>query len=95
MHFDAHVASKVFESSRHIGDKLCIVPGLVVAKKVLHDQNKSLPCFQIHFIHLVFKLRISDELADLRTIKDASFQPLYGETWKSMAQVSEAGTILV
>jgi len=37
MNFDAHVASKVSESSQHIGDKFCIVSGLVVAKKVLHD----------------------------------------------------------
>ena len=41
MHFDAHVASEVSESGQHIGDKFCVVPGLIVAKKVLHDQNKK------------------------------------------------------
>lgn len=38
----------------------------------------------------VFSIRISDELTDLRTIKDASFQ-----SWNSLAQVREAATILV
>ena len=51
MHFDAHVASDVSEGGQHIGDNVCVVPGLIVAKKVLHDQNKSLPCFQFHFVH--------------------------------------------
>ena len=43
----------------------------------------------------VFELWISDELPDLRTVKDASFQLLHGQSWKSLAQVSEAVTILV
>ena len=37
MRFDVHVASKVSESSQHIGDKFYIVPGVVVDKKILHD----------------------------------------------------------
>ena len=41
MDFDAHVvASEVSESGQHISDKLCVVPGLIVANKVLHDQDK-------------------------------------------------------
>lgn len=32
---------------------------------------------------------------DLRTIKDASFQLLHHQSWKSLAQVSDAATILV
>ena len=31
----------------------------------------------------------------LKTVKDASFQLLHGQSWKSLAQVSEAVTILV
>ena len=69
--------------------------GLLVAKKVLHYQNKCLPRFQFHFVHWAFELWISDELPDLRTVKDASFQLLHGQSWKSLAQVSEAVTILV
>ena len=42
MHFDTHVASEVFESGQHIDDKFCVVPDLIVAKKVLHGQNKTL-----------------------------------------------------
>ena len=95
MHIDAHVASEVYVSSQHIGDKFCAVPGLRVAKKVLHDQNKSLPRFQFHFVHSVFKLWIPDELTDVRTVKDASFQLFHGHSWKSMAQLSKAATILV
>ena len=41
MNFDAHVASEVSESGQHIGDKFCVVPGLIVSKKVLHDQKKT------------------------------------------------------
>lgn len=40
MHFDSHIAFVVSESNQHIDDKFCVVPGLV-AKKVLHVQNKS------------------------------------------------------
>ena len=43
MHFEAHVASKVSESGQHIGDKFYVVPGFIVAKEVLHNQNRSLP----------------------------------------------------
>ena len=42
---------QVSESGQHIGDKFCVVPGLIVAKKVLNDQNKSLPRFQLHLVH--------------------------------------------
>ena len=41
MHFDAHVASDVSENDQHIGDKFCVDHGLIVAKKVLHDQNNN------------------------------------------------------
>ena len=51
MHFDVHVASEVSESGQHIGDKFWVVSGLIVANKVLNDQNKSLPRFQFHFVH--------------------------------------------
>ena len=95
VHLDAHVAAQVSEGSQHVVDKFCLVSGLIVAKKVLHYQNKCLPCFQFHFIHWVFELWISDELPDLRTVKDASFQLFHGQSWKSLAQVSEAVTILV
>ena len=30
MHFDVHVASEVSEIGQHIGDKLCVVPGLIL-----------------------------------------------------------------
>ena len=43
VHFDAHVASKVSKSSQHLGNKFFIVPGLVVAKEVVDNLNKSLP----------------------------------------------------
>ena len=78
MHFDAHLASEIFESGQHIGDPLCVVPGFIVAMEVLHNQNKILPRFQFQFVQCVFKLCISDELTDLRTVKDTSFQLLYG-----------------
>ena len=84
-----------FWNSQHVVDKFYVVSGLIVAKKFLHYPNKCLPRFQFHFIHWVFELWISDELPDLRTVKDASFQLLYGQSWKSLAQVSEAVTILV
>ena len=51
MHFDAHVATEVSESSHHIGKKFSAVPGFIVVKKVLHDQKKLLPRFQFHFVH--------------------------------------------
>ena len=51
MYFDAHVASKVSECGQHIGDKYCVVPGLIVVMKVLHDQNKCLPRLQFQFVH--------------------------------------------
>ena len=38
---------------------------------------------------------MSNELPDLRTVKDAVFQLLHGQSQKSLAQVSEAVTILV
>ena len=75
--------------------KFCVVSGLIVAKKVLHYENKCLPRFQFHFVHWAFELWIPDEQPDLRTVKDASFQLLRGQSWKSQAQVSEAVTILV
>lgn len=50
MHFDVHVASEVSESNNHTGDKFNVVRGLVVAQKVLHDQDKSLLRFQFHFV---------------------------------------------
>ena len=59
MHFDAHIASEVSVIRQHNGDELYVVPGLLVAKKDLHDQNKSLSRFQFHFFHWVFKLWIS------------------------------------
>ena len=34
MHFDAHVAFKISKSGQYIGDMFCVVPGLIVAKKV-------------------------------------------------------------
>ena len=85
----------MLQPSQHVVDKFCIVSGLIVAKKVLHYQNKCLPCFQFHFVHWVFELWISDKLLYLRTVKDASFQLLHGQSWKSLAQISEAVTILV
>lgn len=39
--------------------------------------------------------QILDELTELRTVKDASFQLLHGQSWKSVAQESEAATIHV
>lgn len=51
MPFDGHVASEVSEGSGHIGDKFNVIPGLVIARKVLHDQNKSLLRFKFHFVH--------------------------------------------
>ena len=48
MHVDANVSSDVCESGQHIGDMVCVVPGLIFAKKVLHDQNKSLSRIQFH-----------------------------------------------
>ena len=86
VHLDAHVAAQISESCHHVIDKFCVVFGL-------HYLNKCLPRF--HFVHWVFEHWISDELPDLRTIKDASFQLLHGQSWKSLAQVSEAVTILV
>ena len=77
MHFDDHVASAVSESGQHIVDKFCVAHGCIVAKEVLYNQNKRLPRFQFHFVHCVFKLCISDEFTDLRTVKDTSFQLLY------------------
>ena len=53
------------------------------------------PSFLFHFVHWVFELWISDELSDWRTVKDASFQLLHGQSCKTLAQVSEAVTILV
>ena len=41
MHVDAHVESEVSESGQHIGDTFYVVPGLIVAKKVLLDQRKK------------------------------------------------------
>ena len=90
-----HVAAQVSESSQHVVDKFCVVSGLIVAKKGLHYQNKCLPRFKFHFVYWVFELWISDELPDLRAVKDASFQLLYGQSRKSLAQVREAVTILV
>ena len=51
MHVDVRVVSMVSESGQHIGDKFCVVPTFIVAKKVLHDQKKSFPSFQFHFVH--------------------------------------------
>ena len=95
VHLDAHVAAQFSESSQHVVDKFCVVSGLTVAKKVLHYQNKCLPRFQFHFLHWIFELWISDELPDLRTVKDASFQLLHDQSWQSLAQISEAVTIFV
>ena len=95
VHLDVYVASQVSESSQHVVDKLCVVSDLIVAKKVLRYQEKCLPRFQFHFVYWVFELWISDELPDLWTVKDACFQLLHGQSWKSLAQVSEAVTILV
>ena len=74
-------------NSQHVVDKFFVVSGLIVAKKVLHYQNKCLPRFQFHFVHWVFELWISDELSDLRTVKDSSFQLLHGNSWKGLVQV--------
>ena len=51
MNFDVHVASEVSESGHHIGDELCVVNGFIVATKVIHGPNKSLPGIQLHFVH--------------------------------------------
>ena len=61
MHFDAHVASEVSESGQHIGYMLCVVHGIIVAKKVLHYQNKILLRFQFQFVH--------EEPTEVRTVK--------------------------
>ena len=76
MHLNTHVAAHVSESSQHVVDKFCAVSDLIVVKKVLHYQNKYFPHFQFQFVHWVFELWISDELLDLGTVKDASFQLL-------------------
>lgn len=95
MHFYTRVAFKVSESSQFSGNKFYVVLRPVVVQKALHHQNKSLPRFQFHFFHKVFELWISDELTDMRTIEDTSFQLLNGQSWKSLAQVSEASIISV
>ena len=77
MHFDAHIAAEVSEYGQHVSDKFCVFSSRMVTKKGLRDQNKSLPRFQFHFAHRVFKLCIFDELTDLRTVKDTGFQLLY------------------
>ena len=74
---------------------MTIIRGLIIASKVLPDQNKRLQRFQFHFVHWVFKLCISYEFMDLRTVKDTSFQLFYGESWEFLTQVSEAATTLV
>lgn len=97
MRFDDHVASEVSESSQHIGDKFCVVPGLLIAnlRVVLHEKNKTIPRLDFHFVHCVFKLWIFDELTELRTVKDASFHLLHCQSWKSLTKGSEAAAILV
>lgn len=74
MHFDANVVSEVSGSSQHIGDKFHLVHDLV-AKKVLHEQNKGFSWFQFHFVYWGFKVWFSDGSIDLR-IKNANFQLL-------------------
>ena len=95
VHLDAHVAAQVSHSSQHVVDKFCVVFGLIVAKKVLHYQNKFLPRLQFDFVIWVFELWISEELPDMRTFKDTSFQLTHGQSSKNLAQVSETVTILV
>ena len=50
VHFDAYVAPKVFQTNYYVSDKFFIFPGLIVAKKVNHNINKSLPRFNFIFI---------------------------------------------
>ena len=68
---------------------------LLLPRKFSTTRKKCLPHFQFQFVHWVFELWISDELQDLRTAKEASLQLLHGQSWKSLAQESEAVTILV
>lgn len=95
MHFDAHVAFEISENSQYIGDKFSVVPGLLVDDKVLHGQKKGFPHFQFHLAQWVFRPWISDELMELKTVKDANFQVFHDQSWRSVAQLSKAVTTLV
>ena len=43
MHFDVPVASAVSERVQHIGDRFCVVHGVIVHNKVLKEKNKIFP----------------------------------------------------
>ena len=57
----------------------------------LPDQMPSMLPFPLHLL----SFWTLDLCWDLRTVKDSSFHLLHGQSWKSLAQVSEAVTILV
>lgn len=88
MHFDAHVAFQVPENSHNIADKFCVVPGLVVTIKFLHNQNNSLPCFQVHFVHCFQTLDVLGQ-TNMPAFK---FTIVISE--KGLSQASEAATTL-
>lgn len=93
MHFNTYAESKISESRHHIGDKLCVVSQFV-PKIVLRNHNKSHSCVESPCIHRVFKVKLSNELKDLRAIKDANFQRLNGQCWKILVHVSKTATYL-
>ena len=47
MDFEAHVISKVSKCSQHIVHEVCIIFCLVIAKEVIHHQNKSFLSFKL------------------------------------------------